>query len=59
MTEHQIEIIAERRMDRLDEQFLKGTLSQEEYDKAVREIEIWTRDARYWRDNVCLSTILP
>lgn len=58
MTEHQIEIIAERRMDRLDEQLLKGSMTQEEYNKAVQEIEKWTRTAKYWREHVSLETIL-
>lgn len=58
MTENQIEIIAELRMDRLDKQFLKGPMTQEEYDKAVQEIEEWTRTAKYWREHVSLETIL-
>ena len=41
MTEHQIEIQAERKMDRLDEQYLKGFLSEQEYKKAIKEINIW------------------
>lgn len=41
MTETQIEIQAQRKMDRLDEQYLKGFLSEKEYKKAIKEIDLW------------------
>lgn len=44
MTEDQIERIAERQMDNLDQQLLKGILTNEEYNQEVLEIERWVRD---------------
>lgn len=44
MTEDQIERIAERQMDNLDQQLLKGILTNEEYNQETLEIERWVRD---------------
>lgn len=44
MTEHQIEREAERRMDRLDASYLKGEITSEAYDKAIRELDEWARE---------------
>lgn len=48
MTEYhsadQIERIAERQMDNLDQQLLKGILTNEEYNQETLEIERWVRD---------------
>ena len=37
-TEEEIEGLAERRMDRLDEQLMTDRLTQEQYDAQVREL---------------------
>ena len=37
-TEEEIESLAERRMDRLDEQLMTDRLTQEQYDAQVREL---------------------
>lgn len=42
MTEHEIELQAERAMDRLDRQLLRNELSQAEYDAAVRSLDAET-----------------
>lgn len=39
MTEHQIELLAERAMDALDRSLLRGDLTQREYDDAVRSLD--------------------
>jgi len=44
MTEDQIERIAERQMDQLDQQLLKGILTNEEYNQEVLELDRWVRD---------------
>lgn len=41
MTEDQIERRAERMMDHLDRLLLAGTMSQDDYDKAVAELNQW------------------
>jgi hypothetical protein len=43
-SEDQIERIAERQMDNLDQQLLKGILTNEEYNQETLEIERWVRD---------------
>jgi len=43
-SEDQIERIAERQMDRLDQQLLKGILTNEEYNQEVLELDRWVRD---------------
>ena len=44
MTESQIERIAEREMDKLDEALMDGILSQKEYDYQVQDIEDWVKE---------------
>lgn len=39
LTEDQIESIAERRMDRLDELFLTGKIDAAEYGQAVKDLD--------------------
>jgi hypothetical protein len=41
LTEHMIERIVERKMDRLDEQFLSGKLTQKEYDREMVALDKW------------------
>jgi uncharacterized membrane protein len=43
MTEDEIEIKAEKMMDRLDKSFMAGKISEEEYRKSVRDIDNWVR----------------
>ncbi len=43
MTENEIEIKAERMMDRLDKSFMAGKISEDEYKKSVKEIDNWVR----------------
>lgn len=38
MTEDQIERLAERKMDILDEKFLNGILSEQEYERAIDQL---------------------
>ncbi|HUY05049.1 MAG TPA: hypothetical protein VMV33_17365 [Rhodocyclaceae bacterium] len=38
MTEEQIERLAERQMDRLDQRLIEGELTQPQYDAAVRQM---------------------
>jgi hypothetical protein len=45
MTEHQIEIMAERMQDRLDKRFMKSNMSQAQYDSESREIAAWVEKA--------------
>lgn len=44
MTEDQIERSAEREMDILDRLFLSGRLTQEQYDREVRELNEWCEE---------------
>lgn len=44
MTEDQIERIVERQMDKLDLQYTKGMLTNEEYEAEVRELDNWAND---------------
>lgn len=41
LTEDQIEHHVERAMNRLDRQFLAGTISQQEYDREVLILDRW------------------
>ena len=41
LTEDQIEQHVERAMNRLDRQFLAGTISQQEYDREVLILDRW------------------
>ena len=38
MTEDQIERLAERKMDILDEKYLNGILSEQEYEQAIDQL---------------------
>jgi len=44
MTEEQIERIAERKMNRLDMELMNGTITQEEYEQEVRDLDQWTKE---------------
>lgn len=41
MTEHEIECVVERKMDRLDRKYMQGELSEEEYRRAVKDLDEW------------------
>lgn len=41
MTENQIEMIVERKMDALDAKLLSGLISQSDYDNAVCDLDKW------------------
>jgi len=45
LTERDIEIAVEHRVNRLDKQFMadNSTMTQEEYDRAMREIDNWAQ----------------
>jgi|LakMenEpi13Oct10_1017325.scaffolds.fasta_scaffold00215_2 hypothetical protein len=43
-TEDQIERIVERQMDKLDLQYTKGMLTNDEYNQEVLELDRWARD---------------
>lgn len=43
MNEDDAERIAERRMDRLDREFLADRITREEYDRKVKEIDEYDR----------------
>ena len=43
-TEDQIERIVERQMDKLDLQYTKGMLSEDEYNQEVLELDQWAND---------------
>ena len=47
MTEQQIEIAAERKMDALDRRFMGGELTRHDYDAAVRQLDRDTRTQVY------------
>lgn len=40
-----IERTAEARMDRLDRRFMRGLLTEQEYEAAVRDLDRWVRTA--------------
>lgn len=44
MTEDKIERIADRQMDALDRELLSGTITQEEYDDAVKDLNEWVKE---------------
>lgn len=44
MTEDQIERIVERQMDKLDLQYTKGMMTEQEYNQEVIELYQWARD---------------
>jgi hypothetical protein len=44
MTEDQIERIVDRQMDKLDLQYTKGMLSEDEYNQEVLELDQWAND---------------
>ncbi len=46
MTEEEIERVIERKMDALDARFMMRTMTQAEYDAAVRRLNEWT-DVKY------------
>lgn len=41
MTEHEIEMLAERAMDRLDRQLLSNQIQQEQYDRDIVALDKW------------------
>lgn len=43
MTEQQIEARAERAMDILDIRYMRGAISQDAYNDAVRDLDRWTQ----------------
>ena len=43
LTDELFEHILEQKADRLDELFLTGKISQEEYDRAYEELELLTK----------------
>jgi hypothetical protein len=53
--EDRIERTAERRMDNLDARLMNGTLTQQEYEARVKELNQWTKDsyafARFERED--------
>ena len=42
MTEDEIERAAERAIDRLDRQLMRGELTQEQYDREIGIVDSWT-----------------
>jgi hypothetical protein len=46
MTEDQIERAVERKVDSLDARFMAGTMTQSEYDAAMKAISAWA-DSEY------------
>lgn len=44
MTEDMIERVIEREMNRLDKELLSGSITQEEYDCEVAELDKWSRE---------------
>lgn len=46
MTEEQIEIAVERRIDRLDSRYMRGEMETAEYEREVRAADAWAQ-ARY------------
>lgn len=45
MTEEQIELRVEKMVDHLDRVFLSGQMSQDDYDKAMRDLNAWAEAA--------------
>jgi phosphopantetheine adenylyltransferase len=46
MTEQQIEVMAERKIDRLDALFLRGAITEQQYNAALKQIRQWA-DEQY------------
>jgi len=46
MTEEQIERRVEKMVDALDRQLISGALSQQDYDKAMRDLDRWAAAKR-------------
>ena len=44
VNEGQIERFAEREMDNLDALLLKGSISQDQYDQEVRDLDRWVTE---------------
>jgi Ni,Fe-hydrogenase III large subunit len=44
MTEAEIERVVEREMNRLDRELLSGSITQEEYDHEVVQLEKWATE---------------
>ena len=44
MSESQIERIAEREMDKLDEQLMNGKISQGNYEHEADKIDLWVKE---------------
>ena len=44
INEEYIERIVERQMDKLDLQYTKGMLTNEEYEAEIRELDNWAND---------------
>lgn len=54
--EAKLERYAERYMDRLDEQFMSGSISEQEYSKAIRDLNNWVAwqyQVAAWEDMAC------
>lgn len=51
MSEHMIEIIAERKMDRLDDKLLSNQISRETYEREVKAIDDWVA-IEVWQGNM-------
>jgi hypothetical protein len=45
MTEHEIELRAERMMDALDKRYMRDEISTDTYDDEIESIRAWTRAA--------------
>jgi len=41
LTEHEIEMFAERAMNRLDKQLLSNQIQQEQYDREIVSLDKW------------------
>lgn len=48
MSESQVELMVERKIDRLDQAFLNGTITSAEYDAKIEEIYEWA-ESQYTR----------
>lgn len=48
MNEQQIELSAEHQMDALDRLLMNNTLTQEDYDRKVKELDEWTTRQIGW-----------
>ena len=43
MTETQIELAVERKMDSLDRQFMAGSLSEDKYNREIAKLDKWAK----------------